>query len=564
MAMLTFDEWIKQQNILSKETIDVIDSYATEKMLSFTESLTASGILSEEDYLKLLAKFNNSEFLVTQQIIGQIDEELIPLIPPEKARELGFVPFKMEDKVLKILVNDASSRQAENYAQSVIITCNFVVPVYTLKNELEALLDKYYLKANLNNTAELGELTDYTTSANYNTINLEESDSVISRILNEMIKAAIENTVSDIHIAPEEKGVSIRFRKDGILTEYASFSNMVLLQRLVNKIKTSASLKIEESRKTQSGHYSATYRGNTVNFRVSTMPTIYGIEKVTLRLLDQQALNLSIDNMKFREEIKERFLKLIHKPQGIILITGPTGSGKTTTLYTALATIASPEINIVTLEDPAEYQLGKHIVQTQINHNIGMNFAAMLREVLRQDPDVILVGEIRDKETADIAVQAANTGHLVFSTLHTNDAVSAVTRLIEIGVHTYNISDSLLAVMAQRLVRRVCPNCRVPHQYSLNDEDREILKTTDKILDGYTTSKLGCSVCRYTGYAGRIPVHELLLIDNTVKDMLAEGKTTVDIRKYTQSIGMKTLGEDAYIKAKEGLTTIEEIRRVIG
>lgn len=561
--MLTFDEWIRKQNVLSKEVIEMVDSYATEKSLSFSESLVESGTLTEEEYLKLLAKFNSTEFLDAEKIISQFDESLVKLIPPEKARELYFVPFKLEDNVLKILVNDASSRQAEAYAASAIM-CNYVIPVYTLKSELDALLDKYFLKANLNNAVELGEFNDYVASANYETVNLEESDSIISRILNEMIKAAIENNVSDIHIAPEEDGVSIRFRRDGILTEYSSFNNKVLLQRLVNKIKTSANLKIEESRKTQSGHYSATYKGNTVNFRVSTLPTIHGIEKVTLRLLDQQALNLSIENMRFRPDIREKFLRLIRKPQGIFLITGPTGSGKTTTLYTALATIASPEINIVTLEDPAEYQLGKHIVQSQINHNIGMDFAAMLREVLRQDPDVILVGEIRDLETAEIAVQAANTGHLVFSTLHTNDAISAVTRLIEIGVHTYNIADSLLAVMAQRLVRRVCPNCRVSYEYHLTEEDKEVLKTDDDVFQGYTTSKIGCAICKYSGYAGRIPVHELFIIDDNVKQMLAEGKTTVDIRKYAKSIQMKTLGEDAYIKAKEGLTTIQEIRRVIG
>lgn len=562
--MLTFDEWIRKQNILSRDVIETVDSYATENAMSFTDSLTASGILSEDEYLKLLAKFNSTEFLSAEQIMSQIDESLIQLISPEKAKELEFLPFKVEDNILKILVNDASSRQAEEYAASIIM-CNFVVPVYARKNELEALLDKYYLKADLSSNADLGELNDYTTvGANYETVNLEESDSVISRILNEMIKAAIENNVSDIHIAPEEDGVSIRFRKDGILLEYASFKNKVLLERLINKIKTSASLKIEEKRKTQSGHYSAVYKGNTVNFRVSTLPTIYGTEKVTLRLLDQQALNLSIENMRFRPDIREKFLKLIHKPQGIILITGPTGSGKTTTLYTALATIASPEINIVTLEDPAEYQLGKHIVQSQINHNIGMGFAAMLREILRQDPDVILVGEIRDLETAEIAVQAANTGHLVFSTLHTNDAISAVTRLIELGVHTYNIADSLLAVMAQRLVRRVCPNCRVPYEYHLTDEDKATFKTDEDMIQGYTTSSVGCSVCRFTGYAGRLPIHELFLIDSNVRDMLAEGKTTVDLRKYADSIHMKTLGEDAFLKVKNGWTTVQEVRRVLG
>lgn len=561
--MLIFDEWIKNQGIISQDMFETVDSYATEKMLSFTEALILSGAISEEEFLKLLAKFNNTDFLTSEEVIGQFDESLLNLIPPEKARELSFVPFKIEENVLKILVNDGSSRQAEVYAASAIV-CNYVVPVYILKEELEALLDRFYLKADLSHTIGIGELGDSSARANYSTVNLEESDSVVSRILNEMIKAAIENTVSDIHIAPEENGVSIRFRKDGILIEYSFFDNKVLLQRLINKIKTSASLKIEESRKTQSGHYSAKYKGNTVNFRVSTLPTIYGYEKITLRLLDQQALNLNIENMKFRPDIKDRFLKIIRKPQGIFLLTGPTGSGKTTTLYTALATIASPEINIVTLEDPAEYQLGKHIVQTQINHNIDMDFAAILREVLRQDPDVILVGEIRDLETAEVAIQAANTGHLVFSTLHTNDAVSAVTRLLEMGVPTYNLADSLLAVMGQRLVRRVCPNCQVPYEQVLTDEDKIMLKTDDDIFIGYKTHKKGCSVCKYTGYAGRIPIHELFVVDDEIRRLLAGGKNSVDIRDYTNSIHMKTLAEDAYIKAKDGHTTIEEIRRIIG
>ena len=561
--MLTFDEWVKKTGVFSQGVIANIDAYATEKMIPFSDALIASGTLSEEEYLKLLAKFNNTDFLTAAEVLEQLDEQLLDLIPPDKARELCFMPFKMEDSVLKILVNDGSSRQAEAYAASAIM-CNYVVPVYLLKEELDAFLDRFYLKADLSDAIGLGELDNYAIQANYSTIDLEESDSVISRILNEMIKAAIENTVSDIHIAPEETGVSIRFRKDGILAEYASFDNQVLLKRLINKIKTSAGLKIEESRKTQSGHYSATYKGNTVNFRVSTLPTIHGIEKVTLRLLDQQALNLSIENMRFRPDIKESFLRIIKKPQGIFLLTGPTGSGKTTTLYTALAAIASPEISIVTLEDPPEFQLGKHIVQSQVNRGIDMDFAALLREVLRQDPDVILVGEIRDIETAQIAVQAANTGHLVFSTLHTNDSVAAVTRLIEMGVHTYNIADSLLAVMGQRLVRRVCPNCRVPHDCILTKEDKLMLHTEDDKFSGYVANKKGCSVCRYTGYAGRIPVHELFMVDDEVRRMLAEGKTSVDIRQYTSSMQMKTLAEDAYIKAKDGHTTIDEIRRVIG
>lgn len=560
-TMTTFDEWLKKKSDLSQEVIDEVDMMATNDGITFNEALLTGEYVDEVTYFQYLATYNETEFVTSDQIINELQENLFDSVSAAKVRELSFLPYKVVDDVLFIVVADIASRSAEDYAASVV-PCSYARAVYTTTVELEALINKYFTKACI--SMDLSEDECGVNYKNYVVESLEESDSSISRMINDMIMAAIENNVSDIHISPEQDGASIRFRKDGILSEYSTFPSQVLLQRIVNKIKTSSQLKIEESRKTQSGHYSAIHKGNTINFRVSTLPTIHGIEKVTLRLLNQQSQSLHIDSLKLNDSLKKSFTRLIKKPQGIILITGPTGSGKTTTLYTALATIANPKINVVTLEDPAEYQLGMNIVQSQINHNIGMDFPAMLREVLRQDPDVILVGEIRDLETAQVAMQASNTGHLVFSTLHTNDSIGAVTRLIEIGVETYNVADALLGVMAQRLVRKVCPNCKQPHVYELDEEDKMTLNTDEDTVEAYISSPIGCPVCRFTGYKGRLAVHELCLIDDTIREILSEGKGAREIRAHAEAIKMPRLRDDGFQKMKDGLTTLEELRRVLG
>ena len=563
--MITFNDWLLTDSDISKDILAQVELDANTQGVSLSEALENSPLVSEELYLKNVAKYYDTKFMTADVILKEMDKSLLEMVTPEMVKEYNFIPFRLDGPSLQIIVSSVYSvRNAEMIASS-RISCEYVIPIYATKNDVEALIDKFYTKAIISDDSVVD--IDESMYGNYNRYDLNNSanDSYVNRIIADMICTAIDNAVSDIHIAPEKDEVSIRFRKDGVLSEYSIFKNKALLRRMVAKIKTMSQLKMEETREAQSGHFSIEHNGSEVNFRVSVLPTIHGIEKITLRILNQNALGLTIDNMYFNDTIKKDFLKTIRKPQGIILITGPTGSGKTTTLYTALKTIACPEVNVVTLEDPVEYQLGEYIVQSQYNPEIGMDFAAILKEVLRQDPDVILIGEIRDRETAKIAIEASNTGHLVFSTLHTNNAVGAITRLSEMGIDSFNLSDSLLAVMAQRLVRRVCPKCGIPHDYILSQDDKELLGTDEDIVSGMRINEVGCPVCGYSGYKGRIPIHEFLVVDDAVRLMLSEGSTGKEFRNYIDNtLKVPKMNVDAFGKLKNGLTTMDEIHRVLG
>lgn len=563
--MITFNDWLLTDSDISKDILAQVELDANTQGVSLSEALENSPLVSEELYLKNVAKYYDTKFMTADVILKEMDKSLLEMVTPEMVKEYNFIPFRLDGPSLQIIVSSVYSvRNAEMIASS-RISCEYVIPIYATKNDVEALIDKFYTKAIISDDSVVD--IDESMYGNYNRYDLNSSanDSYVNRIIADMICTAIDNAVSDIHIAPEKDEVSIRFRKDGVLSEYSIFKNKALLRRMVAKIKTMSQLKMEETREAQSGHFSIEHNGSEVNFRVSVLPTIHGIEKITLRILNQNALGLTIDNMYFNDTIKKDFLKTIRKPQGIILITGPTGSGKTTTLYTALKTIACPEVNVVTLEDPVEYQLGEYIVQSQYNPEIGMDFAAILKEVLRQDPDVILIGEIRDRETAKIAIEASNTGHLVFSTLHTNNAVGAITRLSEMGIDAFNLSDSLLAVMAQRLVRRVCPKCGIPHDYILSQDDKELLGTDEDIVSGMRINEVGCPVCGYSGYKGRIPIHEFLVVDDAVRLMLSEGSTGKEFRNYIDNtLKVPKMNVDAFGKLKNGLTTMDEIHRVLG
>lgn len=563
--MITFDEWLITKSSFRKEIIDNAVLVANTQGITLSQAIEESSFVTEEEFLSNLASYYGTEFLPAEVVLENMDRGLLDQIPPEIIKDYRFIPYRLEGAALYLLVSSVYSvRNAEIMASNHIM-CEYVVPVYVTKSDLDALTDKFYTKAVIEEK-RISE-TDDVIYSHYNLYDLNSSmnDSYVSRIIAEMITTAIDNDVSDIHIAPEKDDVSIRFRKDGVMFVYTNFRNKVLLKRLVTRIKTMSQLKIEHDREAQSGHFSITHNDKEVNIRVSVLPTIHGVEKITLRILDQSAVGLSINNLYFSPKNQQIFKKLTHNPQGIILITGPTGSGKTTTLYTALKSIASEKINIVTLEDPVEYQLGEYIVQTQYNPEIGMGFATIFREVLRQDPDVILVGEIRDKETAKVAIEASNTGHLVFSTLHTNNALGAITRLSEMGIKSFDLSDSLLAVVAQRLVRRVCPKCGIPHDYVLSKEDKDFFNTTEDVVHGIKVSEIGCPVCRYTGYKGRVPVHEILVIDEEISLMLAEGVVGKGLHEYiNNSMKMPKLSDDAFEKLKNGFTTLDEIHRVLG
>ena len=384
---------------------------------------------------------------------------------------------------------------------------------------------------------------------------VESADEVpVIKLVDSLVTEAVKNRASDIHIEPEQKKVRVRFRIDGQLQEVDVLPK-ALQESIISRIKVLADMDIAETRSAQDGRINMQLENRQLDIRVSTFPTIYG-ENVVLRLLDKSSVLLGLKELGFLEECLASFNKLIYRPNGIILVTGPTGSGKTTTLYAALTSISSMEKNIITIEDPVEYELPL-IRQTPVNPKAGMTFANGLRNILRQDPDIIMVGEIRDRETAEIAIQSSLTGHLVFSTLHTNDAASALTRLIDMGVEPFLVSSSLIGILAQRLVRLICVKCK--EKYT---PDADMLKDLGLPKDGTYFHGRGCPACKKTGFKGRIGIFEFLVLNEDIRKMV-EAKTSADeIKRKAVSLGMRTLRQDGIVKVQQGLTTPDEVIRV--
>ncbi len=378
------------------------------------------------------------------------------------------------------------------------------------------------------------------------------SEAPVVKLVNSIISRAVEEHASDIHIEPLEDEVRVRFRVDGVLNEVDRLQRG-LLPAIVSRIKIMARLDIAERRLPQDGRIKTKVAGRDIDIRVATLPTIYG-EQVVMRILDQSGVDWSIEKLGLEDDVREQFVQAISSSHGIVLVTGPTGSGKTTTLYSALKILNRGEVKIITVEDPVEYVI-PGVIQIQVNPQIGLTFASGLRSIVRQDPDIIMVGEIRDPETADIAIHAALTGHLVLSTLHTNDAASAVTRLIDMGVESFLVASSVIAIMAQRLVRVVCPYCK------REVELPEPLKRRFGI-EGPVFRGSGCEACKNTGFLGRTGIYELLIVDDEIRKLITQSADSETIKKAAMAKGMRTLLEDGILKVKKGITTIEEVLRV--
>src|SRR5881628_2674880 len=389
---------------------------------------------------------------------------------------------------------------------------------------------------------------------------LKESadEAPVVKLVNMVLVDAIQKGASDIHWEPYEKAFRVRFRIDGVLHELLSPPKR-LESAIISRLKIMSNLDIAERRLPQDGRIKLRYSAREIDFRVSVLPTIFG-EKAVLRILDKNALQLDLTKLGFDPWSHEKFSSVIHQPYGMILITGPTGSGKTTTLYSAIHTINSPEHNIMTAEDPVEYNL-KGVNQVQINDSIGRTFALALRAFLRQDPDVILVGETRDLETAQISIRAALTGHLVFSTLHTNDSPSTIARLIDMGIPPFLVASSLLLVMAQRLGRKVCKDCKEP--YEVNEDS---LLPYGHVLTGVGRTQFykgrGCAACNFTGMKGRVALYEVMPASQEIRDLILKNAPVTDIRAMAQAQGMKSLRQAGLLKVLEGTTTVEEVLRV--
>ena len=408
---------------------------------------------------------------------------------------------------------------------------------------LDESMDVAELAQNLPQTADLLE---------------SEDDAPIVRLINALLTQAVREGASDIHIEPFETRSVVRFRLDGVLRDIVE-PQRVLHGVLVSRIKIMAQLDIAEKRLPQDGRITLRLAGRPVDVRVSTLPTGHG-ERVVMRLLDKQAGRLDLEQLGMAQDTQAALEQLIRQPHGIILVTGPTGSGKTTTLYAALSRLDSTKLNIMTVEDPIEYDLDG-IGQTQVNSKINMDFARALRSILRQDPDVIMIGEIRDLETAQIAVQASLTGHLVLATLHTNDAAGAVTRLVDMGVEPFLVASSLIGVLAQRLVRRICPECRKPHHADKAEQEMLALKKKEaESLDIF--GPVGCAACSFTGYQGRTGIYELLSVDDTLRELIHDSASEERIRSHALSQNMRGLRQDGFRWVRAGQTSLEEVLRV--
>lgn len=477
------------------------------------------------------------------------------------AKQYRVLPIGTEDGSVVVAISDPLQVEAVDvirfsYAQPVKV-------VVTSEQEVIRAINSVRTSLMSNRASSLGESdeassTDISASLKIDVTEAEDDDAPIIRYVNTLIFRAANERASDIHVEPAEEALKVRFRIDGVLHDVDTESK-VFQAAILSRIKVMAGLNIAEKRLPQDGRIGIRIAGQDVDIRVSTVPTRFG-ERIVMRILDKSKVMLNLDSLGLLPENQTIVQKLIVRNHGILLVTGPTGSGKTTTLYACLSQINSPDKNILTVEDPVEYEL-EGIGQMQVNPKIEFTFATGLRSILRQDPDVIMVGEIRDLETVEIAIQASLTGHLVFSTLHTNDAPGALTRLLDMGVEPFLISSSLLAVIGQRLVRQLCKYCREPHQLS-STECRE-LGLPQSAANGqnvFHVSRSGCKRCQFTGYQGRTAIHEVLVIDDQVRNRIMERANATQIR--AAATGLKSLRLDGAYKVLRGDTSVEEVLRV--
>ncbi len=526
------------------------------------ELLIKKGYLSESDLLESLAVQNGVEF---KSHIDYHDGDLLfKGLPVNFLKSNLLAPFDSEKGVIKIAITDVLNIQPLDDLK-LLFKGNIFKTVLTTKNEILKLINTHFElveSATTNQIIENLEESDFEilsrTSSETSDILDMANDAPIIRLVNTIIRQAVSERASDIHFEVYEKELIVRFRIDGIL--YRMFTPPKKYQdSVISRIKIMSNLNIAENRMPQDGRIQIKIGGKEVDIRVSIFPTHYG-ERIVLRLLNKSDISFDLNSIGFSKDVLDRFNDLIDLTHGVVLVTGPTGSGKSTTLYGVLSRLNRDDVNILTVEDPIEYQI-PGIGQMQVRSKIGLTFSAGLRSILRQDPDIIMIGEIRDLETAEIAIQSALTGHRVFSTLHTNDAASGVTRLVDMGIEPYLISSSVNAFLAQRLVRQICPHCITPYKPVPQELDRAGI--TKAILSkGNLFKGKGCDKCLNTGYTGRLGIFELLIISDSIKKMVMTGADASSIKEQAIKEGMITLLRDGVQKAVKGLTTLEEVLRV--
>ena len=517
------------------------------------ELLVNYDLIMEDQLLEMIATNLGTEVVDLSHV--EIEKSVIDMVPGDTARMLGVVPLSFDGTSLTVTVRNPLNYQIGDELRFMLN--KDIIIVVSPEAQIDRFLEKYYpidMGSMQDMLAEM-ELQDGLANLNEHDLENAASEAPIIKFVDAVLYQAVKDKASDIHFEPFEKEFKIRYRIDGALYEMAPATKNLAIP-VISRVKIMSSLNISERRKPQDGRIQLRVAGNPIDLRVSTLPTQFG-ESVVLRVLDRSVVNLDLDMLGINENVLHKIRDIIAMPNGIFIITGPTGSGKTTTLYSALKEINKIEDKILTAEDPVEYDL-EGIVQVPINDSIGMTFAAALRAFLRQDPDIIMLGETRDLESAEMAVQASLTGHLVFTTLHTNDAAGAITRLVDMGVEPFLITSSLIGVLGQRLIRKVCNGCKTA--FTPTDEDLAALglKRSD-IGDNKFYYGKGCNLCQNTGYKGRKAITELLVMDSRINDLVLQNAPTIVIRDKARELGMETMREDGIRAILNGDTTMEEV-----
>jgi type IV pilus assembly protein PilB len=554
-------EILRDVGLIAHDDIQKAKDRAKAEGVGLVDALVLMGRVSHMDVSKALASQFGMDTINLAEY--RVPDDVLALVPKHIARRYKIIPVYKHDNTLTVAISDPMDVDTVDSLRY-ILKMN-VEPVVAAKTDIESSITRYYGSADDTVENMLQEITEgevdlglpinKATQIKIEDIAETETDAPIIKLVGLIIMEAYRNRASDIHIEPLEKRLRVRYRIDGVLHEVDNPPKR-LQAAIISRLKIMSNMSIAEKRVPQDGRIQIPVMGKTLDLRVSALPTNHG-ESIVMRILDKTSLLLGLGDLGFFSDDQATMEKIISLPDGVFLVTGPTGSGKTTTLYSCLNTINKPDRKIITVEDPVEYQLAG-INQVQVNADINLTFSTALRSILRQAPNIIMIGEIRDLETANIAVQAALTGHLVFSTLHTNDAPSAVTRMVDIGVKPFLVASAVRAIMAQRLIRKVCSKCKTP--YKPTDYEMTVLKLNpDEVKNATIFRGAGCNECSKTGYRGRMGIYEIFQIDEEVRRLIYEKVPSNVIRARARELGMRTLREDGVRKIMAGITTPEEV-----
>ena len=561
LSNLRLGEILIRQGIIKPEQLKkALDAQKVNCKKKIGDILIDQGAISQIQLNYALQHVYEAEYIELDDVI--LDPEIISLIPKKIALRYKLLPLNKENNTLTLAMANPLDVNAIDYIKE--YTKMDVIPKFATESEiLNALSSSYdagFHFDDLLDRVDIATVSDISDELNLSALEAISQEAPIIQLVNMIIVDGIKERASDIHLEPNQRGLLVRYRIDGILHDIRMLPIRVK-PAVTSRVKILSNMDIAERRLPQDGRFQLRFGAREVDLRVSSIPTVYD-EKIVMRLLDKSQGVISLDSVGFTEEQAKQFRKMIDNPHGIILVTGPTGSGKSTTLYATLNEVDSTQRNVITVEDPVEYKLDR-INQINVRPKINLTFANALRSILRQDPDVIMIGEMRDTETAQIAVQSALTGHLVFSTLHTNDAVSSLTRMTDMGVEPFLISSSVIGVMAQRLVRKICPKCiedYIPDEGIFDDLKLNIpLPDKDKLR---LFRGKGCSYCKNTGYYGRIAIFEMIEINDEIRSMILKKISSNEIKEVAIRYGMKTLLDSGIARALEGVTSIDEVFRV--